>query len=343
MAKEKEEASGPELPGLRKAAILMVLLGEEASGEVFKHLQEEEIQLLSREISMTAAIDPTIADTVLDDFNNLMKARDYYTTGGLDYARKVLQKSLGPEHARRIVDRLQRLIESSAGFSSLEKANPQQLSKFIQSEHPQTIALILAHLDASQAAKLLTSLPERLQSDVAMRMASLEEISPEVVRRISMILEQKLAALGNYDVAEFGGVRAVAEMLNRMDRTAGRIVLEKVEAENPELAAAVRDYMFVFDDILMIDDSGVRDILKRVDKRVLATALKGTAAEMQELFYRNMSKRAAELLQVEMDYMGPVRLKDVERAQHEVVEIVRQLEEDGLVTLGGGGGEEFVV
>lgn len=333
-----------DLTGARKAAILLVLLGEEASGEVFKHLQEEEIQTLSREISLTRAIDPGVADGVIEDFRALSQAREYYASGGLDYARKVLQKSLGPEHARRIMERLQRVIESSAGFTSLEKANPQQLSKFIQNEHPQTIALILAHLDPPQAAELLTSLPEKLQSDIAMRMASLEEISPEVVRRISMILEQKLAALGSYDVAEFGGVRAVAEMLNRMDRAAGRMVLEKIENDNPDLAAAVRDFMFVFDDIQMIDNSGIQEILKRVDKKSLATALKGTSEAIQELFGRNMSKRAGELLKEEMEYMGPVRLKDVEKAQHEVVEIVRQLEEENLLTVGGsGGGDEFVV
>ena len=212
------------------------------------------------------------ANTNNDQTKEAELIQTYIAQGGIEYAKKLLIKSVGPEAARKIIDRLTKALESSAGFTSIERANPQQLSKFIQNEHPQTIALILAHLNASQAGDLIASLPEHLRADVAMRMANLQEISPEVVRRISLILEQKLEALGSFATEAYGGVRAVAELFNRMDRTTGRLVLEKIENENPQLAASIRDLMFVFDDILLIDETGITEILKRADKKVLTIA-----------------------------------------------------------------------
>lgn len=331
-----------KLTGMQKAAVLMVTLGDETAAGIFKYLEEDEIQTISREIAITKHIQPEIAEEVMEEFHTMTQARSYISQGGIEYAKKLLIKSVGPEVARKIIDRLVKALESSAGFTSLERANPQQLSKFIQNEHPQTIALILAHLNASQAAELISSLPEALRSDVAMRMASLQEISPEVVRRISLILEQKLEALGSFATEAYGGVRAVAELFNRMDRNTGRAVLEKIETENPQLAASIRDLMFVFDDILLIDDSGITEILKRADKKTLTIALKGTSEELQNQFFRNMSSRAVELMKEEMEFMGPIKLKDVEKSQHEVVEIVRQLEEEGVISIGGGGGEDYV-
>lgn len=331
-----------KLSGSQKAAVLMVTLGDETAANIFKYLEEDEIQTISREIALTKHVQPEVAEEVLEEFHTMTQARSYISQGGIEYAKKLLIKSVGPEVARKIIDRLVKALESSAGFSSLERANPQQLSKFIQNEHPQTIALILAHLNASQAAELISSLPEALRSDVAMRMASLQEISPEVVRRISLILEQKLEALGSFATEAYGGVRAVAELFNRMDRTTGRGVLEKIETENPQLAASIRDLMFVFDDILLIDDNGIAEILKRADKKTLTIALKGTSEELQNQFFRNMSSRAVELMKEEMEFMGPIKLKDVEKSQHEVVEIVRQLEEEGIIAIGGGGGEDYV-
>ena len=331
-----------KLSGAQKAAVLMVTLGDDTAANIFKYLEEDEIQTISREIAITKHVQPEQAEEVMEEFHTMAQARSYISQGGIEYAKKLLIKSVGPEVARKIIDRLVKALESSAGFTSLERANPQQLSKFIQSEHPQTIALILAHLNASQAAELISSLPEALRSDVAMRMASLQEISPEVVRRISMILEQKLEALGTFATEAYGGVRAVAELFNRMDRTTGRTVLEKIETENPQLAASIRDLMFVFDDILLIDDTGIAEILKRADRKVLTIALKGTSEELQNQFFRNMSTRAVELIKEEMEFMGPVKLKDVEKAQHEIVEIVRQLEEEGVISIGGGGGEDYV-
>ena len=331
-----------KLTGGQKAAVLMVTLGDETAANIFKYLEEDEIQTISREIAITKHVQPEIAEEVMEEFHTMTQARSYISQGGIEYAKKLLIKSVGPEVARKIIDRLVKALESSAGFTSLERANPQQLSKFIQNEHPQTIALILAHLNASQAAELFSSLPEALRSVVAMRMASLQEISPEVVRRISLILEQKLEALGSFATEAYGGVRAVAELFNRMDRNTGRAVLEKIETENPQLAASIRDLMFVFDDILLIDDNGITEILKRADKKTLTIALKGTSEELQNQFFRNMSSRAVELMKEEMEFMGPVKLKDVEKSQHEVVEIVRQLEEEGVISIGGGGGEDYV-
>jgi len=331
-----------KLSGTQKAAVLMVTLGDDVASNIFKYLEEDEIQAISKEIALTKHVTPEIADEIMEEFHTMTLAKSYISQGGIEYAKKLLIKSVGPEAARKIIDRLTKALESSAGFTSIERANPQQLSKFIQSEHPQTIALILAHLNATQAAELIGSLPEAMRADVVMRMANLQEISPEVVRRISLILEQKLEALGSFATEAYGGVRAVAELFNRMDRTTGRVVLEKIENENPQLAGSIRDLMFVFDDILLIDDAGVLEILKRADKKVLTIALKGTSDELRNQFFRNMSARAVEMMKEEMEFMGPIKLKEVEKAQHEVVEIVRQLEEEGVISIGGGGGEDYV-
>ena len=320
----------------------MVSLGDDTASQIFKYLEEDEIQSIAKEIALTKSIQPDVADEVMEEFHTMSLARSYIAQGGIEFAKKLLIKSVGPEAARKIIDRLTKALESSAGFTSIERANPQQLSKFIQSEHPQTIALILAHLNASQAGELIASLPEALRSDVCMRMANLQEISPEVVRRISLILEQKLEALGSFATEAYGGVRAVAELFNRMDRNTGRQVLEKIEVENPQLAASIRDLMFVFDDILLIDDAGIGEILRRSDKKTLTIALKGTSEELRNQFFRNMSSRAVELMKEEMEFMGPIKLKDVEKSQHEIVEIVRSLEEEGVVSIGGGGGEDYV-
>jgi len=331
------------ITGKQKAAIILLVLGEEITAEVFKHLNDDEVQEISKEISVLGAVSSQVADSVVEDFYNLTMAKEYLTMGGIEYAKRVLIKSLGPEEARKIIDRLVKMLEKSTGFSSLEKVNPQQLSKFIQNEHPQTIALILAHLSASQAAELIASLPEDMRSEIIIRMANLEEISPEIVKKISGVLDQKLEALGSYSLEEYGGVKAVAELFNRMDRRASRSVLEQIESRDPELTASIRDLMFVFEDILLIDDQGIMEILKRADKKSLAIGLKGANEELQAKFFRNMSQRAAEMMKEEMEYLGPIRVKEVEKAQHEVVEIVRGLEEEGVLVIGGAGGDEYVV
>ncbi len=270
-------------------------------------------------------------------------AAAFVARGGVEFAQQLLLKSLSPDHARRIIDRVVRSFQSTAGFTSLAKADPQQLSKFILAEQPQTIALILAHLDSSHAAQLLSLLPETLRVDVLTRMASLDEISPEVVSRISSVIEQRLKTLGTASHESYGGVRAVAELLNRLDRTVSQPVIESLEGQNPDLAVSIRNLMFVFDDLMKVEDSALREIVQRADRKVLTVALKGTTEEMRNRFFQNMSKRAADMLREEMEVLGAIRLREVEKAQHEIVAIARKLEEEGLLTTGAAAGEAYVV
>jgi flagellar motor switch protein FliG len=331
------------LTGRQKAAVLLLVLGEDIGSEIFKRLDDDEVEGLSREISLMGAVPAEITDRVVEEFYHLTLAREYMTVGGIEYAKKVLIGSLGPEGARRSIDRLIKIQEESVGFSFLENINPQQLSKFIRSEHPQTIALISAHLSASRAAQLIAALPEEMRTEIVVRMANLEEISPEIVKKIAGVLEQRLAVLRSYRVEEYGGVKAVSELFNRMERRASRSVLEQIESRDPELAASIRDLMFVFEDILLVDDQGVMEILKRVEKKSLAMALKGADEQLKTKFFRNMSRRAADMLKEEMEYLGPTRVREVERAQREIVEVVRNLEEEGVIVIGEAGDEEYVV
>ncbi|MBB5022392.1 flagellar motor switch protein FliG [Desulfurispira natronophila] len=321
------------LTGYQKSAVLLIALGEDLSSNVLEHLDDDEVGEISKEIVLMRDIERDTVDQVLDEFHHMALAKGYLTKGGLEYAKSILNKSLGPEKARKIIDRLTRALEQSSGFSFLQKVHAPQLAKFIQNEHPQTISLIMAHLDPSQAAECLAALPEDLQPEVAIRMANLDEISPEVVKKISAVLEEKLDAFTSYQV-EIGGVRSVAELFNRMDRTAGKATLEKLEKLAPELAAQIRDMMFVFDDIRMLGDTAITEILKRVDKKVLTIALKGTDEDIQGKFFSNMSRRASDTLREEMEFLGPLKVRDVEKAQQEVIEIVRALEEEGIITIG---------
>lgn len=330
------------LSGLRKAAILMLSLGEDHAAAIFKFLKEEEIEQLTREISLIGVVPVNEKDAVLDEFYTLSMAKSYVAEGGVEYAKAILLKSLGPEEARRIIDRIMKMLQSTEGFYSLENIDPQQLSKFIQNEHPQTVALILAQLDSTKAGELLTALPENLRANVALRMASLKDISPDVIDRVSAFIAKKLKAIGSFGRESHGGARAVAEVLNRMERTVSRGVLEKIEAESPQLAISIRDLMFVFDDILLIDDAGIREILQRADKKALTLALKGTSPELQQHFFKNMSQRAVEIMKEEMEVLGPVKVRDVEKAQQEIVALVTKLEEEGVIAVGAGGGEEYV-
>ncbi|MBP1596056.1 MAG: flagellar motor switch protein FliG [Acidobacteria bacterium] len=329
--------------GLRKAAILMVLLGDEASANLFRYLEEDEVQEITKEISRLGRIEPETADGVLDDYYKMALARDYLIKGGMDYARKLLVKAFGQDVSKKLLDRVTLSLKSGkAGFDSLQKADPAQLSKFIQNEHPQTIALVLAHLNASQGAALLSSLPEKLRADVVMRMASLEQISPEIITKITGVLSQKLQSLGDLSRESYGGIRAVAELVNRLDIDASTAILEHIEGENANLALSIRNLMFVFDDILLIDDAGMREIIQRVDKKTLTVALKGTSEELKAQFFRHMSQRAVQMLKEDMEVLGPVKIKDVEAAQQEIVYVVRKLDQDGIISIKGGGAEEYV-
>lgn len=332
-----------QLSGSKKAAIIMILLGDEASAGVFRHLEEDEIQEISKEISRLGDVTPEIADEVFEEFHRLSMAQAFLARGGPDYAKKLLNKAFGSE-ASKLIEVLNASLQTSmAGLDHLQKADPVQLSRFMQSEQPQTIALVLAHLSNTQASALLSSLPQNLQADVVMRMANLEKISPDVIGKITAVLEQKIRSLGD-DVSResYGGVRAVAELINRIDVKTAAEILEKVEEEKPELALTIRNLMFVFDDVMLIDPAGIREILQRVDKKSLALALKGTNEELRGQFFKNMSGRAVEMMKEDMEVLGPVKLKDVETAQQQIVAIVRSLDESGVISIKSGGSDEYV-
>ncbi|MGE0042578.1 MAG: flagellar motor switch protein FliG [Vicinamibacterales bacterium] len=331
------------LTGVRKAAVLALMLGEEASTEIFKHLREDEIEHIASEMAGMGVVNPELSEQVLDEFHQMALARNYMATGGVDLAKNLLTKSLSPDAARRIIERVTRSFESTLGFTALEKSDPQQLSKFILSEHPQTIALILAHLQSQNGAELITLLPDGLRAEVLQRMASLDEISPDVILRISSVIEQRLKSLGGGHHESYGGVRAVAELLNRLERTISQPVLDTIESDQPDLAVSIRNLMFVFDDLAAVDDNGLREIIQRADKKALTIALKGATEQIRARFFQNMSKRAGDMLREEMEVMGAVRLREVEKAQQEVVAIARKLEEEGVIVTGAAAGEAYVV
>jgi flagellar motor switch protein FliG len=331
------------MSGIQKAAIVTLLLGEETSAEVFKHLTEEEVEVLAREVAALGPVPSHVGETVLDEFHQTVVAAEYVNRGDLAFARRVLRKSLGDKASEKVIERVQRSFQSTVGFTSLTKADPEQLSKFILGEHPQTIALILAHLNSGNAAQLITLLPDEMRVDVLTRMASLDDIAPDVVTRISTVIEQRLKTLGGPSREQHGGVRAVAELFNRLERNISAPVLEGIETDRPELAMSIRNLMFVFDDLVHIDDSGLREIVQRADKKGLTMALKGASEEIRSRFFNNMSKRASEMLREEMEVMGAVRLRDVEKAQQDVVAIARKLEEEGVIVTGAAAGEAYVV
>lgn len=331
------------LSGIRKAAILTLLVGEEHASSIFKHLSEDEVERIACEVAALGQVPPDTSATVLEEFHHMWRAADYVARGGVEYAQRLLNRTQEPDVARRVLDRMTKSYDSTYVFGALEKADPQQLSKFILSEHPQTIALILAHLNSAQAAQLLGLLPESLRVDVITRMANLDEISPEVIGRISAVIEQRLKALGGQTHESYGGVRAVADLLNRLDRSVSQPVLESIENDLPDLAVSIRNLMFVFDDLTGVDDTALREIVQRADKKVLTVALKGASEEIRTRFFSNMSKRAAEMIREEMDVLGAIRLREVEKAQQEIVAIARKLEEEGLLVTGAAAGEPYVV
>ncbi|MGC8790879.1 MAG: flagellar motor switch protein FliG [Desulfurella sp.] len=327
-----------DLTPYQKAAVLSIALGDEISAKLFKNLSKNEIEAISKEIAFMKKIDPNIYKAVVKEFYQMLKAKEYATSGGIEYAKEILVKTLGPEEARRIIDKLIKLLESNVGFGYLENIDPKQLVKFIQNEHPQTIAVILSHLDQSKAAEVLSLLPKEIQIDIVVRMASLENISPNVIKRVSEMLETKMEDLSGSNV-EIGGIRAVSEIINRMGRTESKSLIDQISEKNPDLASKIRDMMFVFEDIIKLSNSDIQEILKHIDKKDLTIALKGAPEELSKKFFSNMSSRAAETLKEEMDFLGPVKVKDVERAQKAIVDIVRRLDEEGVISISGGGEE----
>jgi flagellar motor switch protein FliG len=336
----KEEA----LPALRKAAILLIVLGEQTSAELVQQLSEEDVQKVSREVAKITAISAEQAELVLNEFHHISAAGDYVARGGIDYARKLLMRAFSPEQAKRLLDRLTKTLGSeAASFDAIQKADPQQLAKFIHNEHPQTIALVLSHLNYTQAAALLTSLPPGLRADVSQRMASLDQISPEIIFKIAAVIGQKLKTLGEFSRESYGGVRAVAEMLNRLDSVSSREILDHIEQQDTNLAQTIRHLMFVFEDLLLIDPMGLKEVLGKVDRKVLTVALKGTSEQLRNQILSCMSQRGADMLREDMDALGPVKIKEVDAAQQQIIAVVRQLESEGVISLKGTVGEQYVV
>ena len=330
-----------DLTPSQKAAILMIVLGESLSTAILSKLPKQDIELISKEIAFMKTIDPKIMREVVNEFYSMLKAKEFISVGGMEYAKELLIKTLGPDEARRVIDKLMKIMESSYGFEYLENVDPKQLVKFIQNEHPQTIAIILAHLDQSTASEVLSLLPKEIQSDVTLRMASLENVSPLVIKHVSEILESKMENVSGSNI-ELGGVRKVSEIINRMGRVESKSLIDSIAEHNPELASQIRDMMFVFEDILKLNDNDIQELLKHIDKKDLIMALKGSSDELKDKFFNNMSSRAADTLKEELEFLGAVKVKDVEKAQKIIVDIVRKLDEEGVISIGGGG-EEVVI
>ena len=336
-------AAAFDIPGPKKAAIVMVALGRDASAELLKGLTEGEVENLTKEISRLDGVTAEMREAVLQEFHTMGLAQQYVSQGGMEFAKELLETTYGSTRAQEILAKITKAIRTT-GFRMLSDIDANQLVNFIQKEHPQTIALILAHMDKAMAARLLGALPQDLQFDVSQRIATMESITPDVLENIEQVLASEMKDLVGGDTSEVGGVKSLAELLNMADRSTEKNVMGHLERENPELATEIKNLMFVFDDILMLDDRSMQRVLKEVDSKVLSLALKSAGQETRDKFLNNMSKRAAEMIAEEIQYMGPVKLRDVEEAQQKIVDSVRRLEDAGEVVISGrGGGDEIVV
>lgn len=324
-----------ELTSRRKAAVMLTVLGPDVAAEVIKHFEEDQIELLSLEVARLEKISPEQRENVINEFHEMALAQDFIAEGGVDHAKKLLESAFGQERADAMVRKIMSAMQV-VPFEFLKRADPAQLLSFIQDEHPQTIALILAWMPVNQSAMILTRLPSDLRAEVAERIAMMEQTPPEVVRRVEQVLERKVATLLSSEMSKAGGPKALVDLLNRVDRSTERLILESLSENNPEMADAVKNMMFVFEDIVQLEDRAVQAVLKEVDMKDLATALKGTSAEVQEKIFRNMSERAVAMLKEDMEFMGPVKLRLVEEAQQKTVAVIRRLEEAGEITIGRG-------
>lgn len=335
-------AKSNELTGIQKAAVLFIIIGPEKSSKVFKYLKEDEVEQLTLEIANTKNIPPSLKDEVLDEFYEVCLAQQYVTEGGVGYANDLLEKSFGADKAKEIIGKLTDSLQVRP-FEFVRKTDPSQLLNFIQDENPQTIALILSYLSAGQAATIVGALSPDKQADVAKRIAQMDRTSPDTIRDVEHVLERKLASLVNQDYTIAGGVDAIVEILNTVDRGTEKHIMETLEIEEPELADEIRRKMFVFEDILSLDDRSIQRVLREVENNELATALKSANEEVQNVIFNNLSKRLVAMIKDDMDFMGPVRLKDVEEAQQKIVNIIRKLEDSGEIVISRGGGDEIVV
>lgn len=330
------------LKGLQKAAILLITLGPEKSANIFKHLKEEEIEELTLEIANTRSVSPAQKEQVLDEFYQVCLAQQYIAEGGITYARELLEKALGNDKAQDVIKKLTASLQVRP-FEFIRKTDPGQVLNFIQDEHPQTIAMILSYLTPTQAALIIGSLPPEKQADVAKRIALMDRTSPDVIKEVERVLERKLSSLLNQDYTIVGGVDAIVEILNSVDRGTEKHIMESLEIETPELADEIRKKMFVFEDILLLDDRAIQRVLREVENNDLAVALKGANEEVQNVIFKNLSKRLAAMIQEDMEFMGPIRMKDVEEAQQKIVAVIRRLEDAAEIVISRGGGDEIIV
>lgn len=328
--------------GKQKAAIFLLAIGSEVAADVMKRLNEGEVDTLTYEIARLEKVTPEDKEKVLQEFQELMMAQEFITRGGIDQARSILERALGTQKAIDIVNRLTSSLQVRP-FDFVRRQDPSQLMNFIQNEHPQTIALILSYLDPNKAAQILSSLNHQIQADVARRIAKMDRTSPEVLREVERVLERKLSTLSNEDFTMAGGIEAVVEVLNQVDRGTEKSIIEALEEDDPELAEEIKKKMFVFEDIVLLDDKSIQRVMREIDMQELAKALKAVDTDVQEKIFRNMSKRAAALLREDMEFMGPIRIKDVEEAQQKIVNTIRKLEEDGEIIVARAGEDELVV
>ena len=328
--------------GVQKAAILLIALGPEKAATIFKHLKEEEIEELTLEIANTRSVTPQTKEDVMLEFYQICLAQQYIAEGGIGYAKELLEKALGPEAAQNVILKLTASLQVRP-FEFVRKTDPSQLLNFIQDEHPQTIAMILSYLAPGQSALVLGALPPEKQADVAKRIALMDRTSPDVIKEVERVLERKLASLVNQDYTIVGGVDSIVSILGNVDRGTEKHIMESLEIEEPELADEIRKKMFVFEDILLLDDRAIQRVLREVDNADLELALKSTTEEVQNVIFKNLSKRLAAMIKEDMDFMGPVRMKDVEEAQQKIVGIIRRLEDSAEIVISRGGGDDIVV
>ncbi|HBS60029.1 MAG: flagellar motor switch protein FliG [Bacillota bacterium] len=333
---------GSDITGKQKAAILLISLGPEMSSQVFKYLKEEEIEKLTLEIANVRKIENSQKERIFAEFHQMCLAKDYISAGGLDYAKEILEKALGSQKALDIINRLTATLQIRP-FDFVRNTDPAQLLNFIQNEHPQTIALIMAYLQPEQSSIILSALPPDRQVEVARRIALMDRTSPDVIKDIEKVLERKLSSLVNQDFTSAGGVESVVDILNGVDRATERTIIENLEVQDPELAEEIKKRMFVFEDIVLLDDRSLQLVLREIDNKELSLALKAASNEVANKVYKNMSKRAAEMLKEEMEFMGPVRIRDVEEAQQRIVNVIRRLEDAGEIVVARGRGDEIIV
>lgn len=334
--------SGDDYSGIQKAAILLITLGPEKSASIFKHLKEDEIEELTLEIANTRSVSPQTKENVLDEFYQVCLAQQYIAEGGIGYAKELLDKALGSDKAQEVISKLTASLQVRP-FEFVRKTDPSQVLNFIQDEHPQTIAMILSYLSPAQSAMILGSLTPEKQADVAKRIAKMDRTSPDVIKEVERVLERKLSSLLNQDYTIVGGVDAIVGILNTVDRGTEKHIMESLEIEEPELADEIRKKMFVFEDILLLDDRAIQRVLRDVDNNDLGIALKGANEEVQNVIFKNLSKRLSAMIKEDMEFMGPVRMKDVEEAQQKIVGVIRKLEDSAEIVISRGGGDEIIV